>query len=120
MVENEILTPQKIEKRLYDLSKQIDEAHRELIDAESDYYEKKYSYEMELAKTRLRYAHPDHKMTIAMREDRALVENEILGVALNIAEVRVRAARANAKRIETQVEITRSLGTSVRASMEIV
>lgn len=119
MVNDEILTPQKIERRLYELSKQIDGVSQELIDAEAEYFERKNSYEVAMAKSRLKYAHADMKMTVSQREDQALVENEILGTALMLAEIRVRAARAHAKRVETQVEITRSLGTSVRASMEV-
>lgn len=120
MVNDEILTPQKIERRLYELSKQIDGVSQELIEAETEYFERKNTYEIEMAKSRIKYAHADMKMTIAMREDQATVDNEILATALTLAEIRVRAARANAKRVETQVEITRSLGTSVRASMEVV
>lgn len=120
VVNDEILTPQKIERRLYELSKQIDGVTQELIDAEAEYFERKNSYEIEMAKSRIKYAHADMKMTIAQREDQAVIDNEILQTALTLAEIRVRAARANAKRVETQVEITRSLGTSVRASMEVV
>ena len=35
------------------------------------------------------------------------------------AEALVRASRANAQRIRTQVDIARSIGTSVRTSMDI-
>jgi hypothetical protein len=38
---------------------------------------------------------------------------------LNSAEATVKAARANAQRIRTQVDIARSIGTSVRASLEM-
>jgi hypothetical protein len=36
-----------------------------------------------------------------------------------VAEAVVRAARSNASRIRTQVDIARSVGTSVRTSMEL-
>jgi len=38
---------------------------------------------------------------------------------LSIAESSVKAARANANRIRTQVDIARSISVSVRASMEM-
>jgi hypothetical protein len=42
-----------------------------------------------------------------------------LHMQIAIAEASVKAARANATRIKTQVEIARSIGTSVRTSMDL-
>jgi hypothetical protein len=53
------------------------------------------------------------------RDDLALLDNESLHTQIGFAEAAVKAARANAMRIKTQVEIARSIGTSVRTSMEI-
>jgi len=49
----------------------------------------------------------------------ALVSAEDLHLQMSIAEAMVRAARSNAARIRTQVDIARSVGTSVRTSMEL-
>jgi hypothetical protein len=38
---------------------------------------------------------------------------------IGIAEATVKASRANTSRIKTQVEIARSIGTSVRTSMDL-
>lgn len=116
----ETITPAKIEARLYELSKEIDESHKSLVDAETDYHSAKTAFEIAMAKSRIRNSHPDLRMTVGMREDQALIENEDLAMAVSAAEIRVKAERANAQRIRTQVDIARSIGTSVRSSMEIV
>jgi hypothetical protein len=115
-----MITPQKIESRLYELSKEIDESHEDLVNSESAYYTTKATYEIELAKARLKYAQVDMKMTVSQREDNALMECSDLHMKLAITEATVKSARANAMRIKTQVEITRSIVTSVRTSMEVV
>ena len=118
-----MVTPVSIENRLVTLSKEVDEAHSELIEVESHYYSMKSQYEIALAKSRLRFASissPTGKnYTIGEREDLALVENETLHLQMGSAEALVKSTRANAARIRTQVDIARSIGTSVRASLEI-
>lgn len=115
-----MITPQKIETRLYELSKEIDDSHAELIKAEISYFKIKAEYEIGLAKVRLKHAQSDMKMTVSQREDLALMENANLHFDLAVAEAHVRAERANAIRIKTQVDIARSIGTSVRSSMEVL
>jgi hypothetical protein len=118
-----IITPQMVEIRLKELSKEIDEAHSELIEAESHYMSIKAQYEVALAKARLNLARrsaPSGKnYTVGEREDLAIVENEDLHLSLASAEALVKGARANAQRIRTQVDIARSVGTSVRTSMDV-
>ena len=119
-----MITPAKIESRLYELSKEIDESHEELVKAEQDYYTTKASYEIGLAKARMSYAEVSNpkngrNYTVGEREDLALLECKELHYKLAIAESVVKSARANAIRIKTQVEITRSIGTSVRTSMDV-
>jgi hypothetical protein len=112
-----------VEIRLKELSKEIDEAHSELIEAESHYMNIKAQYEVALAKARLNLARrsaPSGKnYTVGEREDLAIVENEDLHLRLASAEALVKGARANAQRIRTQVDIARSVGTSVRTSMDV-
>ena len=42
---NEIITPAMIEKRLRELSKEIDQAHQNMVDLELDYHQTKSKYE---------------------------------------------------------------------------
>lgn len=114
------LTPMQVERRLLDLSKEIDESHSDLISAESKFHVAKASYEISMARSRMNKSHPDMKLTAVQREDEALLDNAEQHMNLAIAEAEVKAARANVQRIRTQVDIARSISVSVRASMEIV
>lgn len=114
------LTPQQVERRLLDLSKEIDESHNDLISAEQTYHVAKASYEISMARSRMNKSHPDFKLTVVQREDEALIDNAEAHMNLSIAEAAVKAARANVQRIRTQVDIARSISVSVRASMEII
>lgn len=117
------ITPSQVERRLFDLSKEIDGNQRQLEITEKAYFETKAQYEISLAKVRLAYASksaPNGKnYTIQEREDLALVENEDLHFQLAALEATIRAVRQNAKRLETQADITRSVGASVRTEMKI-
>jgi hypothetical protein len=120
---NAVVTPAQIEKRLYDLSKEIDESHSELVEVESHYNSYKAQYEIAIAKSRMEYSMKSSSTgknyTVSEREDMALISNEELHIRVAMAEAQVKAARANAARIKVQVEIARSIGTSVRSSMEV-
>jgi len=113
------LTPMQVEKRLLDLSKEIDEAHKDLINAEQVYHTAKASLEIAMARSRMSVSHPDHKLTSVQREDQALIENADAHMNLALAEAQVKASRANANRIRTQVDIARSISVSVRSSLEL-
>ena len=112
------ITPAQIEQRLKDLSQQVDEAQDQLKAAELEYFTAKANYEIALAKSRLVLGSQGVK-TVGEREDRALVINEELAQRLAIAEAMVKAARGNSQRVREQVDIARSIGTSVRAAMEL-
>jgi hypothetical protein len=117
------VTPAQIEARLKALSKEIDEVHVQLVDAERDYNTVKANFEIAMAKSRMTYASkssPSGKnYTVQERDDLALLDNAELHLQLAIDEAKVKAARANANRIKTQVEIARSIGTSVRTSLDL-
>jgi hypothetical protein len=113
------ITPQKVEQRLYELSKEVDESHKELVNAENQYHVAKASFEIAMAKSRIKNSHTDMKMTASQREDQALIENGEQSMQLAIAEATVKAMRANTQRIRTQVDIARSISVSVRSSMEL-
>lgn len=113
------ITPERVESRLYELSKEIDEAHRDLVEAEQNYHRSKARFELAVARSRLNIGMNNLKLRVGDVADRALVECEAEWFDLQTAEAHVKAARANAARVRTQVDIARSIGTSVRASLDI-
>lgn len=118
---SQIVTPQMIEQRLRDLSKEVDQSHKDLADAEQTYFVTKAKYELALAHARLSMSGKQElKLTVAEKADMALISVEDLHLKMATAEALVRAARNNAQRIRVQVDIARSVGTSVRSSMELV
>lgn len=114
-----MITPEQVENRLLDLSKEVDEAHKDLSEAEMNYHKAKIAFEMNMAKTRLAIGQSNHKLRVAQIDDEALWRNAEHWEAIQIAEALVKASRSNANRVRTQVDIARSVGTSVRASMEL-
>jgi hypothetical protein len=117
---SQVVTPQMIEQRLRDLSKEVDQSHKDLADAEQLYYTTKAKYELALAHGRLSLSgKQETKLTVSDKADMALISAEELHMKMAVAEAVVRAARSNASRIRTQVDIARSVGTSVRTSMEL-
>lgn len=119
---SEVVTPQLIERRLRDLSHEVDESHDDLVNVETKYHTLKASYEVSMARSRMKYAavsSPTGKnYTVGEREDLAIIENEELHIQMATVEAMVKASRANAARLKTQVDIARSIGTSVRTSMD--
>lgn len=113
------VTPEQVESRLLGLSEEVDSAHKELSDAEMNYHKAKIAFELNMAKMRLAIAQSNQKLRVNQVEDEALWRNEKEWEAIQIAEALVKAARSNANRVRTQVDIARSVGTSVRASMEL-
>ena len=113
------VTPEQVESRLLALSEEVDHAHKELSDAEMAYHKSKTAFELEMAKMRLAIGQSNQKLKVGQIEDEALWRNEKQWTELQIAEALVKAARSNTNRVRTQVDIARSVGTSVRASMEL-
>lgn len=120
---SQVVTPQQIESRLYALSKEVDEAHQDLVDAELEFHKGTAEYEVAMAKTRISLAGKSspsgRNYTVAEREDMAVIENQEQHFAMAVHEAQVKAARANVSRLKTQVEIARSMSASVRSSMEL-
>lgn len=120
---NNVVTPQQVEARLYELSKELDDVQKYSEQVEKSYFETKAAYEIALAKTRLKYASvsaPSGKnYTLQEREDLALIENEELHFQMASIDATVRSVRGNISRISKQVDIARSIGTSVRTSLEL-
>jgi hypothetical protein len=118
-----VVTPVQVERRLKDLSGELDTCHDDLVQAEQTYFATKAQYEVALAKSRLTLSSkssPTGKnYTVGEREDMAIVENADLHFSMASAEAFVRAARANAVRLKTQVDIARSISVSVRTGMDL-
>ena len=114
-----MITPEKVEARLYELSKEIDVAHDELVMAERNYHNSEARFEINIAQSRVKIGLANMKLRVGDVADKALVECEKEWQELQIAEALVKGARANAQRVRTQVDIARSIGTSVRASLDI-
>ena len=117
--ESKMITPEKVETRLYELSKEIDVAHEELVLAERTYHNAKARFEINIAHSRVTIGLANMKLRVGDVADKALVQCEKEWQDLQVAEALVKGARANAQRVRTQVDIARSIGTSVRASMDI-
>jgi len=118
-----IVTPMQVEARLKNLSKLIDEAHDGLVTSETNYHTIKAEYEIAMAKTLFDLAGRSKptggNYTVGERDALALITNENLHTALAKSEALVKASRANVARLRVQVDIARSIGTSVRTGMEL-
>ena len=120
---SEIITPAMVEQKLRGLSREVDEAHKVLVEVETVYHVVKADYEIAMAKSRMTLASkssPTGKnYTVGEREDLALIENEELHRNLAVTQAKVLASRGNTNRLKMQVDIARSVGTSVRTSMDL-
>ena len=117
-----IVTPVQVEARLKELSKLIDEAHENLVESEMSYHKSKAAYEVAMATVRIGLAQrssPTGKnYTVGERDDMALLENRESHIQVAANEAMVKAHRANVARLRVQVDIARSIGTSVRTGMD--
>jgi hypothetical protein len=120
---SEIVTPQQVERRLLDLGSQMDEAHKMLIEAEANDAAAQAAWRVNSAKARMeiraKAATEGRKMTVTEIDDEALLMCEKEVTAQITCESLLRAARSNVSRVKTQVDIARSIGTSVRVSMDL-
>jgi len=114
-----MITPEKVENRLYELSKEIDNAHEDLVKAEKFYHTAKAVFEISIARARINIGMNNLKLRVGDVADKALIECEQEWVDLQTAEALVKSARANSNRVRTQVDIARSIGTSVRSALDI-
>lgn len=120
---SEIMTPMLVEQRLRELGRELNEAHELLVRAEHAYADAKSAWEINSARERLRVKdralERGSKITVQEIEDTALVNRAQDYTMLNTTDAVVRSMRANVARIRVQIDIARSVGTSVRASMEV-
>lgn len=113
------VTPIELEVRLVKLDHALDDAFTELDEAEYEYGDTKAKFEIGMAGSRIALTEVGSKMTVQEKEDRALLANKDAYFTLGVTEARVKAARANINKLRTQVDIVRSMGASLRASMDL-
>lgn len=120
---SEIVTPQQVERRLLDLGSQMYEAQKMLVEAEANDAAAQCAWRVNSAKARMeiraKAATEGRKMTVTEIDDEALLMCEKEVTAQITCESLLRAARSNVSRVKTQVDIARSIGTSVRVSMDL-
>lgn len=120
---SEIITPAQVEQRLLQLSGLLDKAQEQLNSAEEQYTSVKAQFEIAMAKSRIALATEvganNKLLTATEKEDKALIANENLHLIISSAEILVKASRANVTNLKTQVDIARSIGSSVRSALEI-
>lgn len=118
-----IVTPADVEQRLRELGREYDEAHAKLEQIEHLYADAKGTWDVQSAKTRLavraRAGDSGKKMTVQEIEDEALVRNQDEYLAFLSADALKNVARANTNRLRVQIDIARSVGTSVRAALDL-
>lgn len=114
-----LLTPYEVERKLLSLSDALDESTEDLIEAETHYVTTKRALEMSLARARVELARDGERRTVQEKDDSALLACEPERVSFDAAEIWVRGSKAQVNKLRAQVDIIRSIGTSVRASMDI-
>jgi hypothetical protein len=118
-----LVHPEQVERRLIDLSREVDEAHDECVQAERSYFDAKAKYEIGIARARIdvakRFAARGEKATVQEKEDAALIEAHVLLTNLYLAEAVVRAARGNVARVRTQTDLARSVSANVRSALDL-
>lgn len=119
----DVILPGHVDRRLINLSKELDSACEGLFKAEREYMDAKTAYEIGSAQARMRVKQSaierGAKVTVQDCDDESLLACRDELTRLNIAEALVKSARANNARLRVQIDIARSVGASVRASMDV-
>lgn len=118
-----LMTPYEVERKLFHLSHDLDAATEDLVEAESEWVLAKESLNQALARARVNiakeYANASPKFTVQEKDDMALLACPDESTRAAAAEIWVRGTRAQVNNLRSQVDIIRSIGTSVRASMDM-
>jgi hypothetical protein len=116
-----LMTPYEVERRLLELSKEVDEATDDLIEAETAFVISKRNLELALARARVEIAkeHTDAKLTVQEKADIALLKCEEQHLVADADDIWVKGSKARVNALRSQVDIIRSIGTSVRSSMDM-
>lgn len=111
------VTPRSIEQRLIELEGAIDHAYEYMAKMEIAYQDAKTAYELGMARSRT--LPRESKTTAQEREDDALLANQTEYEEMMAAYGILKGARGNLERLRVQVDITRSLGATLRAALEM-
>lgn len=116
---NRPLTPYDVERRLIALSAKLEQATNHLIEMEELYSAENSAYELACARNRLALAGGAEKLTVQEKEARTLIECEEERIRRDYADAQLKAAKAVLKQIYTDIDVWRSVGSSVRAAVDI-
>jgi hypothetical protein len=114
-----LTTPSDVEARLLALSDELDSAHHALERAEQAMVEAKMAHMEAHARATVAIDSDGVKRTVDKRKAEVDILTSESAYRLSSAEAVARLARDNVFRVKTQIEIARSLGTSVRSAMEL-
>ena len=115
------MTPYEVERKLLELSRALDEATQDLIEAESAFTISRRKMDMALARARAENAAGPfgEKLTVQEKADAALLKCESEIGQADADEIWVKGSKAIVNNLKAQVDIIRSIGTSVRSSMDM-
>lgn len=112
------LRPDEVEEHLSDLLGEIIEGQKKSVEAENKYANAKWIFETRIAKARVALS-SQSKMRVGEIQDHALIKCEAEYQELLLSEALAKIAKTNLNSLMTQVDIIRSIGASVRASLTI-
>lgn len=118
-----ILTEAQLADRFITLTRELNDATDALVAAERAYYDAKATYEIAVSRAVMqvgeRYANKGVKATVQEREAEAtlMTANELQ--VLYGSEAVVRGMRANVNRINTHIDIARSMSALTRSAMSM-
>lgn len=115
-----VVTPMDIERNMRLLYDEIDAMPEQIKAAEQAYAEAKVAYEIAEARAWMSAVSPHGgKPTVGERERIATLATEEQLRQLLLAEAMKKAAQANAIKVRVQADLIRSMGASVRSSLDI-
>lgn len=117
---NSIVTPMQVERNMHLLYDEIDGIPAQIKEAEEAYALAKVAYEIAEASAWMNAVAPGGgKLTVGERERIATLATEPQLRALLLADATRKAAQANATKVRVQADLIRSMGASMRSSMEM-
>ena len=116
------LTPPEVERDNRYISRELAKVQIYLGEIQRKYAPLAYEYKVSMARSRARFgsiSRPDGKnYTVQQCEDEAFLDNEKLGLELTIIEAEIEVGKGRLNILGKQAELIRSVGASVRTSIE--
>lgn len=113
------VNPAQVEQQMLQLLKDNRAAYDELRMCEAEFEKRSSDWEIHKARAYLATFASEEKWTEARRSAYAVSKCEDARLLLGAATARVKAARAKVAAIKVEVDLVRSVGTSVRSSLEM-